>query len=110
MLSAGIIIALGGAICLIYGIVQNNSLGAMLRANSEHPGLVFIIIGAVVLLIGVGMILSQVNKNKSDIGEQADIDSETESQRFCEHCHQPIDDEAKFCPKCGKEQIHKLYT
>ncbi len=66
MLSVGIVFSIIGAVGLIYGFIQNNSLGAMLRANSEHPGLVFIIIGAIVLFIGVAMILSYVNQNKKN--------------------------------------------
>jgi len=70
MLIIGIIMMLGGVGCLVYGFMQNNNIEAqfssLLSSGSMNPGTIFIIIGAVVAVIGLILVIVGAAKKSKE--------------------------------------------
>lgn len=66
MLIAAIIMLIAGVGCAIYGFIQNNSVEAQLESllsnGSTDPGTTWIIIGAVVAVIGIVLLVLNSRK------------------------------------------------
>ncbi len=69
-LVVGIFFMLAGIVSIICGIVQNDDLErrmeAVLAGRSANPGTVWIIVGAIVLVVGVILLVWHFEKAKQD--------------------------------------------
>jgi len=97
MIIAGIIMIVVGAVSLIYGIIQNNSLEARLEAffssGTTDPGTVWIVVGAIVAVVGVILLIVGLMKRKKT--------SEPAVGKVCAKCNAKLTRDAAFCPHCG---------
>lgn len=68
MVIAGVILLVLGLGSLIFGLIQNNSLEAQLMSflssGSGNPGTIWIIIGAVVAVVGIAVLVIGLKKKK----------------------------------------------
>ncbi len=62
----GIIMLIAGAIAALCGFNQNNSveaqLGSILSSGSANPGTVWIVIGAILAVIGLIVVIASLSK------------------------------------------------
>lgn len=105
MIIGGVIAALGlGA--LIYGVHLNNDLvsvtASIVKNGNASPGTVWIIIGIIALLAGIGMIayfwLKKTTPGPSPVPRPAPA---PERLKVCPSCGKTYSGTAKFCPFCG---------
>lgn len=68
MTIAGVILAILGAAGCVYGITQNNSfesqLGSFLSSGRTNPGTAFIVVGAIVAVVGIVLLIMGLSKKK----------------------------------------------
>ncbi len=70
MLVIGILLVLAGAGSTIFGIVQNNDLErqmeSIFESGTANPGTVWIVVGAVALVVGIILLVVNFKKTKKD--------------------------------------------
>lgn len=69
----GLILFFGGCYSLYYGITQNNSLEAQLSSlfsGATNPGTIFVVLGAIALVIGIALFIWGVASNSKNKKQQ----------------------------------------
>ena len=65
----GIILIVAGAVSVLYGIMQNNSLEAQLTSlfssGKTNPGTIWIVIGIIAVVVGIVLMVLNSKKNSS---------------------------------------------